>query len=472
MNANHPHQTPAGGPLLRLAVYGLSLQPSKRRLLYLSLLFGCLALIWVPITALLIFKPASYTSEWTLILPGTGNGLAVSLESIGQATASVASPFTNSSVDPVVNYKAIANSKPVLAIAAKQLNMSVEEYGTPKIKLVDQTSLMEFKMNAGSAELAQHKSYALYQALQAQLDQLRDDETHHLTESGLQMIVGFNDKLEQAQQKKLAYQVRSDIVSFEQFQGLIQRLEDSKYRHEQLISEHQALVSRIATMQQGLKLSDEGLKAAIALRSDRAFQRQLDRHADVHTQMSTINGIWGHDHPQLNQLQAAHHTVDDELTRRGHQVTGNTNWSTKELIDLGNQTGHDQVLIELLSLIAERNGLEQRIKSDAAFMQTLHRRIEDSASDSVVLENLSRKQQVATAVFSTALAKQDIGNADRYSSYPLVQMLAHPTLPERANSMATKIAVLGGTGATVAMIIGLYLLWIRKPWLQKLLKSA
>ncbi|MBU2955900.1 hypothetical protein [Marinobacter sp. F3R08] len=472
MKPDHTEQTPRRGPLVRLAVYGLSLTQAKRRLLYLSLMFACLAVIWGPISTLIIFKPASYTSEWTLILPGTGNGLAVSLESIGQATASVASPFTNSSVDPVVNYKAIATSKPVLAVAAQHLNMSVEEFGAPKIKLVDQTSLMEFKMGAGSAELAQRKSYALYQALQSQLDKLRDDETYHLTASGLQMIAGFNDKLEQAQQRKLAYQVRSDIVSFDQFQGLIKRLEDSRYRHEQLISEHQALVSRIATMQQGLSLTDEGLKAAIALRSDRSFQRLLERHADIHTQMSTIDGIWGDDHPQLNQLHAAHHTVDTELTRRGRQVTEDNSWSTKELIDLGNQTGHDQVLIELLSLIAERNGLEQRIQSDAAFIEILSRRIEDSAGDSVELENLSRKQQVATAVFSTALAKQDIGNADRYSSYPLVQMLAHPTRPERANSTATKIALIGGVGATLALVVGLYLLWIRKPWLQKLLKNA
>ena len=472
MNAASRHAEPQSSALFRLAVYGLSLRPAKRRTLYLSLFVALLAVIWLPIAALLTLKPQAYSSEWTLILPGTGNGLAVSLESIGQATSSVASPFANSSVDPVVNYKAIATSKPVLALAASRLGMSVEKFGTPKIKLVDQTSLMEFTMKAGSSNLAQQKSYALYQALQSQLDSLRDDETHHLTASGLQMIAGFNDKLEQAQQEKLNFQINADIVSFDQFQGLINRLEDSRYRHEQMLSEHRALVSSIETIKQGLNLTEAGLKAAIALRSDRAFQRQLERHAEVHTQRSTIEGIWGDGHPQLHQLHAAHDSVHDELQRRGHQITERRELSLKELIDLGNQTAHDQVLIELLKLVSEKNGLEQRIQSDAEFIDSLQARIEASTEDSVVLENLSRKQQVATAVFSTALAKQDIGNADRYSSYPLVQMLAHPTRPEQPDTMVAKLALIGGMGATFSLIVGLYLLWIRKPWLQKLLKNG
>ncbi|WP_417536694.1 hypothetical protein [Methylophaga sp.] len=448
------------------------MSPATRRLLYLTLMLIMLAFIWGPIGALITLKPKTYSSEWTLILPGTGNGLAVSLESIGQASASASSPFASSSVDPVVNYKAIASSKPVLALAAHRMGMTIKAFGVPKIKLVDQTSLMEFTMKASSSELAQAKSYALYEALQSQLDQLRDDETHHLATSGLRMISGFNDKLEEAQQKKLAFQMRADIVSFEQFQGLITRLEDSKYQHETLVSEYRALVSRISTLQQGLNLNEADLKTAIALRSDQAFQTQLERHAQVHTQMSSIEGIWGHDHPQLKQLHAAHHTVDKELQRRGHLITSRPELSNKELIDLGNQTAHDQVLIELLMLISEKNGLEQRIQSDAAFIAELRNRIDATTEDSVALENLSRKQQVATAVFSTALAKQDIGNADRYSSYPLVQMLAHPTLPESADSTVKKLALIGGVGATMFMIIGLGLLWIRKPWLQKLLKNA
>ncbi|QSP93976.1 hypothetical protein LPB19_12320 [Marinobacter salinisoli] len=465
-------ESPKKGFLFRVVVYGSHLQPGKRRALYIGILLACLAVIWVPIVLLVTFKPATYVSEWTLILPGTGNGLAVSLESIGQASASVASPFTNSSVDPVASYKGIATSKPVLALAASKLGMSVAKFGAPRIKLVDQTSLMEFQLKAPNPQLAQKKSYALYEALQTQLDQLRDDETRHLTDSGLAMISDFNEKLEQAQQSKLEFQIESDIVSFEQFSGLITRLEDSRYRNQELQSDYEALLFQIATMQQGLNLTDETLRAAIALRSDEAFQQQLQRHAEVHTQMSSIDGIWGDDHPQLKQLHAAHDTVNGELTRRGRQVTKSTAYTTAELIELGNHTAQDKVLLELLSLIAERNGLAKRIQTEAQFIEKLQQRIEESAEDSVALENLSRKQQVATAVFSTALAKQDIGNADRYSSYPLVQMLAPPTLPDQPDRLTHKLALIGGAGATLSLIMGLSLLWIRKPWLQKILKSA
>ncbi|MBY6032308.1 hypothetical protein KUV59_03950 [Marinobacter daepoensis] len=407
-----------------------------------------------------------------MILPGTGNGLALNLESIGQATSSSSSPYTNSSVDPVVNYKSIASSTPVLSVAAQTLGLSLQEFGLPKIKLVDQTSLMHFRMSGETADEAQQKSYALYRALQSQLDRLRDDETHHLSEASLAMLSDFDRKLESAQQQKVAFQVNSEIVSFEQYEGLIRLLEDSKHKHQQLTSEHSALQARINTLSKGLYLDEERLRAAIALRNDATFQKQLARHADIHAQMATLSGIWGERHPQMEQLKAAHHEVDRQLTSRGHRITRNTEFTTADLVELGSQSGQDQPLLELLTMYAERDGLVQKIEAEMAFIGDLKQKIRASAEDSVALENLSRKQQVATAVFSTALAKIDISSAERFSSYPLVQMLAHPTHPDAPDTLKKKLALVGGSGASGVMFIGLFLMWVRKPWLRKILKSA
>lgn len=460
------------GLFRRMIVEGSSLPRKERSRLYLCLFGGIMLLVWGPISLLLTLKPDTYTSQWTLILPGTGNGLAVNLDSIGQATANAASPYTNSSVDPVVNYKAISQSSSVLAKAAESLGMSPYEFGNPRIKLVDQTALMDFRISANTALLAHRKAIALYNAFQHRLDQLRDDEAEQQTAASLAMLEQFNSKLEEAQQKKLSYQINSDIVSLEQFEELIETLEARKQYLQDLAKRQQALLQRIETLKSGLTISESDLAYALALRSDSAFQQVVTKHASVHTQISTIDGVWGTNHPQLNQLHAAHDTVEEELIFRGRYITQNSKLTARQLIQLGTHSEHDHALVELLKLTAERDGLAEEIAMEANQIVALEQRIETGAAQAIRLEDLNRKQQVSTAVFSTALAKQDIGNADRFSSYPLVQMLTEPTKPDEPDRTIKLLALLGGIAASLGTAIGLSLLWIRKSWFQKLLKNA
>ena len=154
--------------VLHMVVHGSSLPPGRRAALYLGILLGVLMTIWLPVGMFISLLPTMYTSRWDLILPGagTGTGHAVNLESVGQASATAASPYTSHSIDPKVNYKALAESMPVLSAAAAELDMPAQAFGKPRIKLVDQTALMHFRVSAGTAETAHAKSQALYRALQ------------------------------------------------------------------------------------------------------------------------------------------------------------------------------------------------------------------------------------------------------------------------------------------------------------------
>ena len=80
--------------LMRLLSHGSSLSGSRRLTQYLGIALAILTTIWTPVGLFLILKPPSYTSTWALILPGSGAGHAVSLESVGQASATPA-PVTD-----------------------------------------------------------------------------------------------------------------------------------------------------------------------------------------------------------------------------------------------------------------------------------------------------------------------------------------------------------------------------------------
>ena len=133
--------------------------------------------------------------------------------------------------------------------------------------------------------------------------------------------------------------------------------------------------------------------------------------------------------------------------------------------------GRAQLMIQLLTLSTEAEGLSQEINSLSVQIDTWDTRLEDSNDDAAKLEDLHRDHELATAVFTSALAKLDIGKADIYSAYPLIQLLAPPSLPERPNKLSTILALLGGIISSIFCLAGLSILWVRKPILQKILMT-
>ncbi len=451
---------------------GSHLKPKDRRTLYIATFITSSLFIWITIGVMLALSAPQYASKWILIIPSVGKGHSVNLDSIGQASATATTPFSSSNLDPKVNYKHLALSQTVLKRAASKLDMSEKEFGKPRIKLVDQTSMMNFEVTASTGELAQQKSIALYQSFQEQLDILRDQEAASLVQASIISMEEFSEKLETSQKNKLNYQIHSGILSLEQFNLLIHQLEQKRQTNESLKEQLKNITSRIEVLLQGTQLETKHVNKAIMLRNDPVFTEQLNRHADIHTQMASIQGIWGKDHPQYHQLRRVHETVNAKLTARGRELVNDHHANTEQLIEWGANRLNSHVLTQLLTLISEQAGLKQQLEVNSTSITQLQRRIEDNADDAVHLEDLARKQQVATAVFTTALARQDIGKSDRFASYPMVQLLAEPSLPNAPKKMKKVIALAGGAVANLTILLGLGLLWIRKPFFQKIQKNA
>lgn len=464
--------TPNKGLLYRVLAEGSHLNAKERKVVYLTIALLSTLVIWGAIGTFLWKAAPQYVSEWTLILPSATKGHTISVESIGQATSSGTSPYGTSLIDPRENYKQLAMSKPVLDAAAKSLNLSAAEFGEPRIKLLDQTSFILFKVSANSGDLAQQKSKALYEALQTQLDILRDQENQSREQASLASLNEYSQKLETSQQNKLSYQSKAGIVSVEHFDLLVAQLEEKKAQLSSLEARLAYVRSKITILLSGTKLEENDVKHAIHLRNDPNFQEKLQRHADIHAQIASIEGIWGKQHPQLKQLHAAHHTVNESLTKRGRRLIEQTDTDVAELIKLGGKTLDSNVLTELLQLLSDKEGLESQVAIEASMVQSIQERIDNNIDDLLYLEDLARQQQVATAVFTTALTKQDIGKNDRFSSYPLVQLLAEPTLPETPEKLKRMVALAGGLFCHLTLLSGLALLWFRKPFLQRTLKSA
>ena len=79
---------------------------------------------------------------------------------------------------------------------------------------------------------------------------------------------------------------------------------------------------------------------------------------------------------------------------------------------------------------------------------------------------------VAEAVFASAMARTQTSKADLYASYPLVQVLEDPSLPDEPSSPKRKLALAAGIAATVFLLMGLFLAWLRRPLISRLLAEG
>ncbi len=455
---------------LPLITHGSNLGTSSRFAMYIGIALATLLVIWIPVALFLLALQPGYTSKWSLILPGSGAGHAVSLDSVGQATATVTSPFGNHSVDPKINYKAIVSSTQVLSSAAKKVKMSVKDFGKPIIKLVDQTAMIHFQISGRTGEETYEKSKALYASFQDELEHLRNDEQQRRENATSKMLNSFSEKLQLAQQRILEYQTHSRIVSLEQFTELTLGQERTRNKLQEMKAEHAGLSVQLDTLKTTLSTGPELASAIIRLQTDPLFQELADKQANAAAVLAESHAQWGENNFEVVTARDNHNGLKKALYKRVRVLASRAGVNTAKLVKLGS-SGDRKLYSQLIELFSREQGMASRIQSLETSIIEQQKLLDSSTTNASKLEDLKRKLQVATAVFTTALAKIDLGKSNRFSTYPMVQLFSAPDLPEKPDTLGRKLALSGAVLGSIFIAIGLILLWIRKPYLQKILKN-
>ena len=86
---------------------------------YVRSIAPVLGAIWLATAAYLLLVPRTYTSEFSLIVPGSGVGSSLNVESIGQAQSSSNSAFSSPTLSPTENYKQLLSADITRRAAAK-----------------------------------------------------------------------------------------------------------------------------------------------------------------------------------------------------------------------------------------------------------------------------------------------------------------------------------------------------------------
>jgi uncharacterized protein involved in exopolysaccharide biosynthesis len=429
------------------------------------------ALIWALALAYLVLTPKSYTSSFTFVLPGTGAGSSVNLDNLGQASSTTTSAFATPDVSPTENYRKIMLSHRVLWAAANLLDAPESSLPKPKIELAEQTKLIIVSMTARTPEAARQRAMAMQNGFLTTLDALRADELVTRDAASNSVIDGYRRALDEARQRLIAHQVKTGLVSIDQYNGIVTSVEHLREQMQDVEVRLAQARSGVEELTHILGVTPDAANLAMVLRADPLFQTGLDQMAKDDTEIAGLTGTRGDANAHLKDLRAERSSIEARLMSRSAELTGKRQTEILKSPDLSLRDERARLFERLVGQVADQGALEgMRAQLDTQIAET-QQRVVALAQDASHLDDLKRDVQVADTVFSSGLARVGTGKADFFASYPLVQTLEEPGLPDRPSSPMKLLALAGAAGATIFLTLALVMTWLRTHLLQKLLKS-
>ncbi|QFT82345.1 hypothetical protein FIU89_17105 [Roseovarius sp. THAF27] len=452
--------------LVRRALIGGAPTDSGRIPRYVWICALGLAAIWAPITGYLKTAAPSFASHMSLILPGSGSASSVNLAEIGQASSHANSAFSSNSISPTETYKRLLAADRVIRDAAGRLGIKAREFGKPQVKLVDQTAFIHVKITGPAPETAQARNSALLSAFFDEIDRLRSDETNSRQTGGLDAITEYKDSVAATRVEIEKLRAETGLHSAEQYNRQVDELDLLRAKIDTATAEYERSAAAVTGLEAQLGTDAETAARILRLNGDGAYTALIDAMAEAETELARAKSRYGKRHPEVLKALAAMETARSEATARAVSLTGDASALERSL-----DGARDALLTELVRQDASRAGLLAELNELRELVSTQAGRIGALAPKAARLEDLQRDFNVAEAVFASAIARTQSSKADVFASYPLVQVLEDPTLPEAPSSPRKKLAIAAGAAASILLIFALSLAWIRRTLIEKLISE-
>ncbi|WGW02396.1 GumC family protein [Tropicibacter oceani] len=461
-----PQKPPRWCAMIKRALTGGGLTDRCRLPRYLAI--GALGLggIWAPITGYLTSAPLSYTSQMSLILPGSGAAASVNLAEIGQASSHASSAFASNSVSPTETYKRLLAADRVLRDAAARLDLHPRQFGRPQVTLVDQTAFIHVRMTGPDASAAQARSRALLEAFFAEIDRLRSDEMDSRHAGGLDAITEYRDSVAATRDQITNLRAVTGLHSVGQYNRQIDELDTLQARIDTAQAEYERLAAAVQGLERRLATSATDAALILRLNNDTAYVALIDAMAEAKADLAVARARFGQRHPEVARAEAVLQSARQQARAQAHDLAGRALPPSLERIS---DAGRAALLSELVRDEARRAGLAAELSDLRRTLKAQRSHLETLAPMAARLEDLQRDFNVAEAVFASAIARSQSSKTDIYASYPLVQVLEDPSLPDRASSPNRKMAIAAGVAASLLMIIAMALGWIRRMLIEKLI---
>ena len=432
---------------------------------YLLLLMICNVSMWG--LALFYIKNTLpiYTSKFSLSLPGTISYTNVHFPERGTAYSQPVSPYENSIQDPRENYKIIMEDSIVQEAAARKMQMSLEEFGKPRVKILDKTTAMKVEFTGNNPKEAEAKSWAFFQAFQERLNTLREKESTQQESKIQNSLIDSQKKLELAQRYFFEYRNSSGLVTDTQLEDIAKNLEKLRQERNEATVKKQGSRARLQELSNNFKISTPEATKTFILQSDQVFRQHLKNYSEATSNLVLLQSKFLASHPAVIDVQGKQNLALAALSARSQALLGYPidQQTLNKLSGDGIQQNFVQGIVTAEVEQQESNATVQELDNQITRLQG---RLQKMAKHKSTLEALKREMQIAEAVYSSTLASLDVNKSNSYGSYPEIQLLTEPNLPEEASSPKKKLVFLGTGLASLLSITAILTIYLRSHYFK------
>jgi len=348
--------------------------------------------IWTIAVFTATVLPERYESKWALILPGAGVGGRIDIDNIGSASAIVNSGFSSRNLSPKVNYKSIAQSSKVRKVAASSVGMALTDFGMPQIKMVDQTSMLFLSMSSPDPEIAQKKSWALYNSIQAEISRLRQDEISRREQGIQEMLKTFSQKLNEAKAKLLDYQAQSNITTIDQFKRIPLLIEDMRINLLDMTAQKEQVFQEMMSLHRILGLTSKQASMLMSLQADPLLAVLLKNQSEASSKLAEYSNKFGKNNQKVKQQQFAYDSSTAAIKARTQEVVGENDWLKN--MPLTNNLQRNELMQNLILKKISYEGYKSKIKQIKKQIESYQKRIQEQTKNVSKLDELEREHHL------------------------------------------------------------------------------
>lgn len=405
------------------------------------------------------FGPRRYVCEWSMLLPSSDTEARVSLADVGQASAGARSFLDGRVLDHRVNYRQMMLGPTVRRAAADVLDTDPGALPTPRIRLLDQSSIFTFELRGRDPDILLRVSEAWLEAFQQRVQSLRADEAQIRRQALMTEIQRARGALAASSGELSEFRRRTGLISEEQLELTVSRLDRVQ---ENLLQRSARLASLDAVVELGLTplgLDETQSRTALTLVHDGVFMEVAARWRDAEADLLTRASHWGPRHPLRLELKEESRRALARLVELGETRLGRP-LSKQELTGLFTLLSRDatrDALKHLGESVIDRHALAGESTHWRRELQGLEEDLDRQVAALAELAVLESTNGLNQALLTSIQAQADIGGSKPFASYPLVQVLEPPRRPEqpiRLHPLLWIVAVLGATGMwSVALVL-------------------
>jgi uncharacterized protein involved in exopolysaccharide biosynthesis len=247
-------------------------------------------------------------------------------------------------------------------------------------------------------------------------------------------------------------------------------IEQLRRQRAEFASQQAQAEGRVQKLSRSLGLTPSEAADAFKLQADQIFQQNLKDYSEATAILKVQLSKFGPNHPRILKEVKRQQAAREALQRRAQAILGRpllVNTLTRLALSSGG-SGRDTLFQSLVTDQSNATGATAQVRKLDQQIASLEARLRRMSQRQSSLDNLRRDEQIAEAVFASTLAKLDLGQADLFAAFPLVQIAVEPSLADKPTSPKKGLVLAGSAFGSILTTVGLWILWIRKPWIKRI----